>query len=102
MLKGRRISIDLRLNAFMIQLPNDLLNASSSIRARARSLHPGAIEAVVRARTAITNVRLMESSPLLITHFTRSFLQQIKIELTRLAIFIQASPDRAHPNTQNH
>jgi hypothetical protein len=37
-LKGRRISIDLRLNAFMIQLPYDLLNASSSIPARARSL----------------------------------------------------------------
>jgi len=37
-LKGHRISIDLRLNAFMIQLPYDLLNASSSIPARARSL----------------------------------------------------------------
>jgi hypothetical protein len=37
-LKGRRISIDLRLNAFLIELPYDLLNASSSIRARARSL----------------------------------------------------------------
>src|SRR4029077_19888128 len=40
-LKGRRISIDLRLKAFLIQLPYDLLNASSSVPARARSLSQG-------------------------------------------------------------
>jgi len=36
--KGRHISIDLRLNAFMIQLPYDLLNASSFIRLCLRCL----------------------------------------------------------------
>src|ERR1043166_5261992 len=36
--KGRRISIDLRPNPFMIQLPYDLFGAFSSIAARARSL----------------------------------------------------------------
>jgi hypothetical protein len=37
-LKGRRIRRDLRLNAFMIQLPYELLNAFSSILLRARPL----------------------------------------------------------------
>jgi len=37
-LKGCRIRLDLRLNAFMIQLPYDLLNAFSSIPPRARPL----------------------------------------------------------------
>ena len=40
-LKGRRISIDLRLDAFLIQLPYDPLDACSSIPARARSLSQG-------------------------------------------------------------
>jgi hypothetical protein len=37
-LKGCHIRLDLRLNAFMIQLPYDLLNAFSSIPLRARPL----------------------------------------------------------------
>lgn len=36
--QGCRVRLDLRLNAFMIQLPYDLLNAFSSIRALARPL----------------------------------------------------------------
>src|SRR5262249_51556587 len=40
-LKGRRISTDLRLNAFLIQVPDDLLNVFASILARTGFLSQG-------------------------------------------------------------